>query len=98
MIASDFSIRPAAVGDLEAVNRVLVETWRDTYEALIGLEKVAELSGKWHAIEVLARQLDVAGISFLVAERAGRLVGHALADARQETTIVLGRLYVLPDQ
>lgn len=75
---------------------VLVETWHDTYDSLIGTEKVAEITSKWHAVEVLARQLEAEDSSFLVAEVDGRIVGHAMVRIAEPAALVLARLYVLP--
>jgi ribosomal protein S18 acetylase RimI-like enzyme len=92
----DLQIRPATEGDLESVRGVLVETWHDTYDALMGREKVVEITGKWHSVEVLARQLAAAGTSFLVAETEQRVVGHAFAHGQDGAALYLRRLYVLP--
>jgi len=99
MPPADLLIRPAAERDLEPVRQLLAETWRDTYVASIGRAKVDELTAKLHAVAVLARQLDMPDTSFLVAERAGILVGHAHGNAQQHgSAIQLGRLYVRPGQ
>ena len=46
-MATDVLIRPAAPADLPAVRALLVETWHDTYDALLGAERVTEeLSAK----------------------------------------------------
>jgi ribosomal protein S18 acetylase RimI-like enzyme len=89
-------IRTATHADLIDVNRVLVITWRDTYDGLIGREKVDEMTSRWHAIGVLARQVDAPGYSFLVAEVNRTIVGHALFNAEHAPVLSLARLYVLP--
>lgn len=92
----DLRIRPATAVDLEEVRRVLVETWHDTYDGLMGREKVVEITDKWHAVDALARQLALADTSFLLAETEQRIVGHAMAHAQRGSTLLLARLYVLP--
>ena len=93
---ADLLIRPAVPDDVEGTRRVLVETWHDTYDALIGSEKVTEITGRWHAAEALAQQLALPGASFLVAERGSVVTGHAFAPAPQLGVLFLSRLYVLP--
>lgn len=89
-------IRPAVPRDAEGTRRVLVETWHDTYDLLLGPEKVTEITGRWHAIETLAEQIGSPGASFLVAEHLDRLIGHAFAREAQPGVLFLSRLYVLP--
>lgn len=95
-VVSAISIRPAGLDDLPAVRRVLVETWHDTYDPLLGRNRVTEITDQWHSVGVLAQQLDGSQSSFLLAERAGEIVGHAFGHARHPPTLFLGRLYVLP--
>ena len=89
-------IRTASTADLAAVNRVLVETWHDTYDSLLGRDKVDAITGRWHAIDVLARQLVAPHSSFLVSEIDRQIVGHAFASAQQVPVLTVSRLYVLP--
>jgi ribosomal protein S18 acetylase RimI-like enzyme len=97
MTDANILIRLAEPADVEAVRRLLVETWHDTYDSLIGAEKVTEITNSWHSIENLSRQVKTPNSSFLVAEEDGAIVGHALAGA-QESVVVLSRLYVRPDR
>ena len=76
--------------------QLLAVTWHDTYDALIGREKVDDITSRWHAVDVLARQVESADISFLVADIGGLIVGHSLANAQHAPTLFLARLYVLP--
>jgi ribosomal protein S18 acetylase RimI-like enzyme len=98
MHASAFAIRPAAPADLPAVRALLVDTWHDTYDVMIGAEKVTDITDRWHSVENLARQLALPETSFLVAEQAGAIIGHAFADARRPPALFLTRLYVHPDR
>jgi GNAT superfamily N-acetyltransferase len=70
----------------------------DTYDPLLGREKVEAITNAWHAVQILAQQLDGKETSFLVAESADGIVGHAFADARRPPVLLLARLYVLPTQ
>ena len=89
-------IRPAWEDDLADVRDLLVETWHDTYDALLGAETVTRITDEWHSVESLSRQLDLPNTCFLVAEEKGRIVGHVFANAQQLPVLVLARLYVRP--
>ncbi|WP_370154287.1 N-acetyltransferase family protein [Ferrovibrio sp.] len=96
------TVRPAAVRirdavqeDIPAVSRLLAETWHDTYDVLLGAARVAEITRRWHALDVLAAQLGVRGTAFLVAETEDTLAGHGLAMWR-DGHLHLARLYVAP--
>lgn len=92
----DISIRPAAADDIPAVRALLVETWHDTYDPLIGAARVTEITDSWHSVENLTRQLSVADTSFLVAEHDGAIAGHVYANAQKAPVLTIARLYVLP--
>lgn len=89
-------VRNAVAADIPAVSRLLIETWHDTYDALIGVAKVNAITARWHAPDALAQQLDAASTCFLVAEVDHALAGHAYADARALPRLRIARLYVLP--
>jgi ribosomal protein S18 acetylase RimI-like enzyme len=93
---SDIAIRQAVAADAPAVRALLVETWHDTYDRLIGPEKVTEITDSWHSIENLNRQMAMPNCSFLVAEDQGAIVGHACANAQHPSVLFVTRLYVLP--
>jgi ribosomal protein S18 acetylase RimI-like enzyme len=93
---ADFLIRPAIPEDAGGTRRVLVETWQDTYDSLLGPERVREITGRWHAVEALTEQIGSPDASFLAAEHSGRLIGHAFAREPQPGVLFLSRLYVLP--
>jgi ribosomal protein S18 acetylase RimI-like enzyme len=93
---SELIVRTATEHDLVAVNRLLVETWHDTYDSLLGVERVTQITSAWHAIAKLAEQIAAPDSSFLVAEEQGRIVGHAVGHVRPQHAMLLARLYVLP--
>lgn len=84
--------------DVAAVSSLLVETWHDTYDALLGRDKVDEITQLWHAPAVLQQQLKQPRVSFLVAETAGQIIGHAFASAWNLPALEIARLYVRPDR
>ncbi|WP_375458221.1 GNAT family N-acetyltransferase [uncultured Enterovirga sp.] len=92
-------IRPARTDEAPAVFELLGELWRETYEPLIGRDRVASLHERWHAPELLARQMVAAPASFLVAEfETGQIVGHAYASAFRPPVLFVVRLYVQREQ
>lgn len=96
-MSSELNIRDARPADLAAVHELLVDTWHDTYDELIGADEVADITGRWHNIDVLRRQQADPDLIFLVAESAGRIVGHALACPQTSGQGTLNRLYISPD-
>ncbi len=92
----DTSIRSAEPGDIAGVRALLAETWHDTYDALIGVDRVTEITNTWHSIDNLALQLSLPDTSFLVAEGEGAIIGHAFANAQRAPVLTIARLYVAP--
>lgn len=89
-------IRPATSDDIGEVRNLLVATWHDTYDSLLGVERVTETTNRWHALEVLATQAARPNASFLVASQNGKVVGHAFAVEQDGDVLLLSRLYILP--
>lgn len=95
---SAVAVRQAGAADLAAVRQLLVVTWLDTYDAVLGSEEVVAITDAWHSVAVLAPQLEMPRTSFLVAENEGMIVGHLFANAQRPPLLVVSRLYVLPDR
>ena len=91
-------IRPATSEDIGQVRNLLVATWHDTYDSLLGVERVTETTSQWHALDVLAAQAARPNTSFLVASQFGEIVGHAFAVEQDGDVLLLSRLYVLPNR
>ncbi len=89
-------IRRAQPVDLPGVSGLLRQTWHDTYDGLIGRDRVRHLSERWHSIKALGGSLENAAALFLIAEHNGNLAGHALATPSDDGVVLLNRLYVLP--
>ena len=89
-----FTIIPATVADLPAIRQLLVETWHATYDAIYGADEVDEISGRWHAIETLAKQLAKPDATFLLAKRGDKVVATSLAMLKHSDLVLLSRLYV----
>jgi ribosomal protein S18 acetylase RimI-like enzyme len=91
------SIRAARQGEEGAVKDLLAATWHDTHDAALGVDRVNEITGTWHALDRLAAQIADPGVLFLVAKNeGGALVGHAMAQMDKDGGLHLIRLYVRP--
>lgn len=91
--------RPVTHKDLAAVHAVLLETWHATYDRLYGAPRVTEITGRWHAIPRLERQLaDVrpGETVFMAGLWDGRVVATASARRLGDEAVQLDRLYVRP--
>ena len=91
-------IRPATPDDISKVRNLLVATWHDTYDSLLGFERVTEMTNEWHALDVLATQAARPNTSFLVASQDGEVVGHIFVVEQDGGVLLLSRLYVLPNR
>jgi ribosomal protein S18 acetylase RimI-like enzyme len=95
---TEFFVRTASERDLEKVRALLTETWHATYDSLYGVDKVDELTARWHSIEALRARLQRKRAEFVVADNGGEIAGMGFA-AMSETlpkTVILHQLYVLP--
>ncbi|NVD38525.1 GNAT family N-acetyltransferase [Ensifer sp. HO-A22] len=93
-----FFVRTASERDLEKVRALLVETWHATYDTFYGVEKVNELTGRWHSLPALKARLERKDAEFLVADDGRSIggMGYASMSDTQTKTAVLHQLYVLP--
>ena len=91
-----FVIRLATPDDIGKVRSLLVATWHDTYDGLLGADRVTGTTDQWHALDVLTTQSARPNASFLVALQEDEVVGHAFAVEQDEGVLLLSRLYVLP--
>lgn len=90
------TIRPAHAADLPAIRGVLVKTWHATYDEVFGADEVAAITDRWHALPVLAAQVEMADAQFLVVEVEGEIVATSFAKGACGGVIELSRLYVDP--
>lgn len=94
-----FFVRSAGESDLKKVQTLLAETWRATYTAFYGPEKVEALIAEWHSPEALKKRLKAPRSEFLVADDGRAIAGMAYAAmaGAPEKTAILHQLYVHPD-
>lgn len=88
-------VRTAGERDVEAVRRLLAETWHATYDGLYGTEQVDEITAEWHSSAALKARLKRPNAEFLVADDGNQLGGMAFAAADGDVA-TLHQLYVLP--
>lgn len=100
------NIRPAALEDIEGIQKLLKLTWQATYAPAIGQQKVEELSQIWHNSERLKLDIDRDNMTFLVALRQAEIIATASLtknqpsnigeETKQPQTAIIGRMYVHP--
>jgi ribosomal protein S18 acetylase RimI-like enzyme len=85
----------ASSGDALAIQKLLRETWKDTYGNYLSQETLDEVYKNWQSIESLSRQIENPEVYFPLAKEADELLG--LSTVRMsDDTIVMFRLYVSP--
>ncbi|AXS41803.1 N-acetyltransferase [Breoghania sp. L-A4] len=94
-----FFVRTAGKQDLEAILALLSETWHDTYDAIYGPDRVAEITASWHSRQSLEAKLTQLASEFIVADDGTRIGGVAFAawSDQQTKRVTLHQLYVHPD-
>lgn len=88
-------VRTAGPDDLAAIRSLLDDSWHDTYDALYGPEKVAEIVDDWFSPARLKDRLTLPQSEFLVSDTGEMLVGVAFARA-SDKNVHLDQLYVRP--
>jgi len=97
-VQEDIVIRRCAPADVEAVSCLLSAVWHDTYDKVFGVERVNDITQRWHSADVLRGNLEVDDACFLVAETDSRICGTAYSTrADEKNTVTLHRLYVSKD-
>ncbi|WP_367714636.1 GNAT family N-acetyltransferase [Nitratireductor sp. GISD-1A_MAKvit] len=95
--SGDFFVRTASERDLAVVRALLVDTWHDTYDAIYGSARVAEISDAWHSLDALKARLKQPNSEFVVADNGRLIGGMAFAATRNDgREICLHQLYVHP--
>ena len=88
-------MRSATSNDAEAIQKLLRETWMDTYGDHLSQETLDEVYKNWQSIEFLTKQIENPRLYFPLAKEGDELVGLSTA-YMPEDTIVMLRLYVSP--
>lgn len=90
-------IRTATKRDLQAVRDLLAATWHASFDKHCGAQEIAPITGEWHALSALERQLTVPNSEFLVADDGTALHGMAYASCNARI-VKLHQLYVLANR
>lgn len=93
-----FFIRSASERDLDNVQALLADTWRDTYTPFHGDQVVEAMIAHWHSPGSLKQRLSRPDSEFLVADDGRQLAGMAFAAMSRKTPKLanLHQLYVHP--
>ena len=93
------NIRQATQNDIPAINQLAHETWWPTYTDVIPDEQIQFMLEDIYSLNALKLQMEE-GITFLMAERGGKLVGFAAYSLTEPDNLVykLQKLYVLPSE
>ena len=89
-------VRTASQDDLETISAMLSETWHDTYDAIYGKDKVAELTAAWHSVQALKQRLTKPRSEFIVCDDGAEISGMAYVSQVDTETSMLHQLYVRP--
>lgn len=90
-----FDFRRAAAPDLQLLRLILSETWRSTYEPLLGRSAVDEMERSMLAEEPLRATLDN-GVTWLAASRLDGEAAALVYAWRDDDGVFVQRLYVRP--
>ena len=95
-------IQTAQAGDANAISQFLTSSWHHTYDALMGVERVNEITSASHAPDILVAELNDPSVSTLVAvDQAGLVSGVVKIEKRIENRaageLYLDRLHIAPE-
>ena len=91
------SIERANVKNVPAIKQVLSETWRATYSSFLSQATIHAVTSVWHSSDQLAAEILNPRIFFGVAKTDdGAIIGLTTVGQITDDTVVLARLYVLP--
>ena len=91
------TVQPAEVDEVQAIKKVLSETWIDTYGPFLPAVVIQKVTSLWHSPETLATEIENERVFFHVAkDEHGSIVGLLTAGRPSDDIVSIGRLYVLP--
>ena len=91
------SIERANVEDAPEIKQVLGETWRATYSSFLSQATINTVTSVWHSQDRLEAEIQNPRIFFGVARTDdGAIIGLTTVGQITDDTVVLARLYVLP--
>ena len=90
-----FQVVNATLHDAVAIQRLLRDTWEDTYGDYLSQATLDEVYKNLQSIEALTQQIENPRLYFPLAKEGNELVGLSTTHM-PEDTIVMFRLYVSP--
>ena len=85
-----------SVEDIPAIQRLLYETWHDTYAGLLPQKVIQAVTSTWHSSTALKRDLENINVYCAAAKtHQDAIIGFITAHINKDTMRVT-RLYVLP--
>jgi ribosomal protein S18 acetylase RimI-like enzyme len=85
----------ASSKDVVAIQKLLKETWKDTYGNHLSQETLDEVYKNWQSIELLTQQIENTSFYFPLAKEGDELLGLSTTRMREDS-IMMFRLYVSP--
>lgn len=85
----------ATLDDAVAIQKLLSETWKDTYGDYLSQATLDEVYKNWQSIEFLSNQINHPALYFPLAKDGDELVGLATTQLADDV-IRMFRLYVSP--
>lgn len=89
-------IRHAEPEDAEEIQKVALDSWKDTYGQILSKETIEEVIADWYDIDGLQEQANHP--IFYVAEVKGDVVGFVHATVNEEGKATLHRIYLEPKE
>lgn len=88
-------IRTASKRDLPAIRDLLVETWHDTFDGILGRDVVDRCAQEWGSDATLTAKMNTPRSEFILADSGDSLSGIAYATSEGKI-VTLHQLYVRP--
>ncbi|HVW13620.1 MAG TPA: GNAT family N-acetyltransferase [Mucilaginibacter sp.] len=94
-----YSIRQAAINDLETIIDLAEKIWWPTYSPILEKEQIEHMLGEIYSAEKIGSQLKENTQSYLILEEDGKPVAFAGYSPRDEDSEIykLHKLYCLPE-
>ncbi len=93
----EIAVRAARHDDIPAVQHVAAVTWRATYSGEISEADITQFLACAYSERSLTSALSRLSAGFVVAERAGQVIGYAMAGLNRDGEPELHAIYVLPE-
>jgi diamine N-acetyltransferase len=94
------TIKPASIGDLEAIRQLAYEIWPSAYGEILSGQQLKYMLEKFYSLSSLEHQLTVLKHQFIIAVEIESPMGFASFSPHEDDSTVyhLNKIYVLPNQ